>query len=82
MCFPFVYFPSSIDSILRVDDTMCIGQRHVNIAQHLAKYTTEPKFLTRLSMEQTMVEGENYDAYVSGPLVAPLSLTKKLIERQ
>ncbi|KAG0569695.1 hypothetical protein M758_6G104800 [Ceratodon purpureus] len=36
--------------------------RHVNIAQHLSKFTTKQTFLSRLSMEQTLVEGENYDA--------------------
>ncbi|XP_024401527.1 vacuolar protein-sorting-associated protein 33 homolog [Physcomitrium patens] len=36
--------------------------RHVNIAQHLSKFTTKPTFLSRLSMEQTLVEGQNYDA--------------------
>jgi hypothetical protein len=35
--------------------------RHVNIAQYLSKFTTKPTFLSRLSMEQTLVEGENYD---------------------
>lgn len=36
--------------------------RHVNIAQHLSKFTTKQTFLSRLSMEQTLVEGQNYDA--------------------
>ena len=32
-------------------------------------------------MEQTLVEGENYDAYVSRTLIAPLTpFFKKLIE--
>ena len=53
---------------------MCSGQRHVNLAQHLSKFTTKQTFLSRLSMEQTLVEGQNYDAYVSRPLVAPLPL--------
>ncbi|KAL2631473.1 hypothetical protein R1flu_016159 [Riccia fluitans] len=35
--------------------------RHTNIAQHLSTYTTKSKFLTRLSIEQTLVEGQSYD---------------------
>lgn len=65
--------------IFRVNASMCTGQRHISIAEHLAKYTSKPKFLSRLNMEQTLVEGENYDAYVSGPLIAPLFFTKKLV---
>lgn len=65
--------------IFRVNASMCTGQRHIHIAEHLAKYTSKPKFLSRLNMEQTLVEGENYDAYVSGPLIAPLFFTKKLV---
>eukprot|EP00245_Coleochaete_scutata_P001569 TRINITY_DN11946_c0_g1_i1.p1 TRINITY_DN11946_c0_g1~~TRINITY_DN11946_c0_g1_i1.p1 ORF type:complete len:607 (+),score=112.22 TRINITY_DN11946_c0_g1_i1:84-1904(+) len=36
--------------------------RHTNIAQHLtATYTTKPAFLSRLHMEQTLVEGRSLD---------------------
>ncbi|KAG6558151.1 hypothetical protein Mapa_000332 [Marchantia paleacea] len=35
--------------------------RHTNIAQHLSTFTTKSKFLTRLSIEQTLVEGQSYD---------------------
>ncbi|CAK9858695.1 unnamed protein product [Sphagnum jensenii] len=35
--------------------------RHTNIAQHLSTFTTKPSFLSRLSVEQTLVEGQSYD---------------------
>lgn len=35
--------------------------RHTNLAQHLSTYTTKPSFLGRLSIEQTLVEGQSYD---------------------
>ncbi|KAJ7536601.1 hypothetical protein O6H91_12G074500 [Diphasiastrum complanatum] len=35
--------------------------RHTNIAQYLSTFTTKPKFLSHLSMEQTLVEGQSYD---------------------
>lgn len=39
-------------------------QRHTNIAQHLSTFTTKSKFLARLSIEQTLVEGLSYDMQV------------------
>lgn len=35
--------------------------RHTNLAQHLSNFTTKPTFLGRLSIEQTLVEGQSYD---------------------
>ncbi|XP_019190705.1 PREDICTED: vacuolar protein-sorting-associated protein 33 homolog [Ipomoea nil] len=35
--------------------------RHINLAQHLTKFTSKPSFLGRLDMEHTIVESESYD---------------------
>ncbi|KAK9126616.1 hypothetical protein Scep_015462 [Stephania cephalantha] len=35
--------------------------RHINLAQHLSTFTSKPSFPGLLDMEQTIVEGENYD---------------------
>ncbi|CAN4096145.1 unnamed protein product [Withania somnifera] len=35
--------------------------RHINLGQHLTKFTSKPSFLSRLDMEQTLVEAESYD---------------------
>nr|ATG70713.1 ATVPS33 vacuolar protein sorting 33 [Juniperus flaccida] len=35
--------------------------RHTHLAQHLSTFTTKPTFLGRLSIEQTLVEGQSYD---------------------
>ncbi|KAM3236544.1 vacuolar protein-sorting-associated protein 33 [Capsicum annuum] len=35
--------------------------RHINLGQHLTTFTSKPSFLSRLDMEQTLVEAESYD---------------------
>ncbi|KDP32583.1 hypothetical protein JCGZ_13133 [Jatropha curcas] len=35
--------------------------RHINLAQHLSKYTSKPSFLARLDMEHTIIEAQSYD---------------------
>ncbi|XP_019426709.1 PREDICTED: vacuolar protein-sorting-associated protein 33 homolog [Lupinus angustifolius] len=35
--------------------------RHINLAQHLTKFTSKPSFLGKLDMEHTIVESESYD---------------------
>ncbi|KAL5711517.1 Vacuolar protein-sorting-associated protein 33 [Ranunculus cassubicifolius] len=35
--------------------------RHIDLAQHLSKFTSKPTFLGRLEIEQTIVEGLSYD---------------------
>lgn len=36
--------------------------RHTNLAQHLSTFTTKTSFLNRLGVEQSLVEGRNFDA--------------------
>ncbi|CAK7325419.1 unnamed protein product [Dovyalis caffra] len=35
--------------------------RHINLAQHLSTFTSKHSFLSRLDMEQTLVEAQSYD---------------------
>ncbi|TKY51624.1 Vacuolar protein-sorting-associated protein 33-like [Spatholobus suberectus] len=35
--------------------------RHINLAQHLSKFTSKPSFLGQLDMEHTIVEAQSYD---------------------
>ncbi|KAF1860356.1 hypothetical protein Lal_00037695 [Lupinus albus] len=35
--------------------------RHINLAQHLTKFTSKPSFLGKLDMEHTIIESESYD---------------------
>lgn len=35
--------------------------RHINLAQHLSTFTSKPSFVSRLDMEQTLIEAESYD---------------------
>ncbi|KAK6228271.1 hypothetical protein SCA6_000611 [Theobroma cacao] len=35
--------------------------RHINLAQHLSKFTSKPSFLAKLDMEHTIVEASSYD---------------------
>ncbi|KAJ6311493.1 hypothetical protein OIU77_013287 [Salix suchowensis] len=35
--------------------------RHINLAQHLSTFTSKHSFLSRLDMEQTLIEAQSYD---------------------
>ncbi|KAL9351464.1 hypothetical protein Peur_054144 [Populus x canadensis] len=35
--------------------------RHINLAQHLSTFTSKQSFLSRLDMEQTLIEAQSYD---------------------
>ncbi|XP_044460658.1 vacuolar protein-sorting-associated protein 33 homolog isoform X1 [Mangifera indica] len=35
--------------------------RHINLAQHLSKFTSKPSFLGQLDMEHTIIEAQSYD---------------------
>ncbi|XP_073041432.1 vacuolar protein-sorting-associated protein 33 homolog isoform X1 [Primulina eburnea] len=35
--------------------------RHINLAQHLSRFTSKPLFLGKLDMEQTLVEAQSFD---------------------
>ncbi|XP_028788976.1 vacuolar protein-sorting-associated protein 33 homolog isoform X2 [Neltuma alba] len=35
--------------------------RHINLAQHLSKFTSKPSFLGQLDMEHTIIESQSYD---------------------
>ncbi|MCL7041089.1 hypothetical protein MKW94_008806 [Papaver nudicaule] len=38
-----------------------VVQRHINLAQHLNKFTSKSSFASKLDMEHTILEGESYD---------------------
>ncbi|KAI3908165.1 hypothetical protein MKW98_029466 [Papaver atlanticum] len=49
------------DFVKKLNSSLPEVTRHINLAQHLTKFTSEPSFAGRLDMQHTIVEGENYD---------------------
>ncbi|GAB2276800.1 Vacuolar protein-sorting-associated protein 33 [Dionaea muscipula] len=53
--------------------------RHINLAQHLSKFTSKPSFLGRLDMEHTIVESESYDISTQPPNEATTTYQQDII---
>ncbi|XP_074319586.1 vacuolar protein-sorting-associated protein 33 homolog [Silene latifolia] len=52
---------SELKDFVKKLNTLPEMNRHISLAQHLSTYTSKPSFLSRLDMEQTIVESESYD---------------------
>ncbi|KAI3972435.1 hypothetical protein MKW92_029479 [Papaver armeniacum] len=52
---------SELKDYVKKLNSLPVVARHINLAQHLTKFTSEPSFSAKLDMEHTIVEGENYD---------------------
>ncbi|KAI3878196.1 hypothetical protein MKX03_009723 [Papaver bracteatum] len=49
------------DFVKNINSSLPEVTRHINLAQHLTTFTSEPSFYRKLDMEDTIVEGESYD---------------------
>ncbi|KAH9602366.1 hypothetical protein KSS87_020031 [Heliosperma pusillum] len=55
---------SELKDFVKKLNTLPEMNRHISLAQHLSTHTSKPSFLSRLDMEQTIVESESYDMFI------------------